>query len=122
MNIKEILLAGGSVKFAYKRKIDEWFGDIYIHLYSPSMFEGNDAEDVLVIAGSGGDFRFPISQVDEAIVKFLDLAYADENVGMFQKKAMANLKIKDYDGEPELTKLILAEARRLQAEHKKSYK
>ena len=80
MDFKEILLAGGVIKFSYKEKPKEWLGEAYMHVfifYSKPKVISNVPTIKLA---PGGRKEYPIEKIDEAIEEFQSLVFSKKNL------------------------------------------
>ena len=109
-SIKEVILNDGTIKFPYKENVNDWFSSVEIHIYRP-YFEGGVNEAEVVIAPFY--FRYPVSQMEEALDKFFEVTFGDSNIAFVFREAMENLELLDYDGDDEDTKKIENEIKRI---------
>ncbi len=91
MNIKEILLSGGSIRFSYKEKKKDWIGEARI--YSLSGGFGLKPKIILEIPTLEikGRAEFEYNDMDNAIVLFEKLVFNKKNLCFKWHEAMVNL-------------------------------
>ena len=91
MNIKDILLSGGLVKFSYKEDVKSWMGNSEI--YFPFGGFGMRPKIIVTIPTHEikGRKEFKPEEIDEAIETFTRLTFRKENLAYKMHEAMLQL-------------------------------
>lgn len=100
MDIKEILLNGGTVEFPYKEKEKEWVGKASIYYFSG----GYGCDSNIIVSVPCKDGRAEYSDIDEAIKFFLKLVFRDKNKMIGNHQAMLELEKEGYNLDLDNTK------------------
>jgi hypothetical protein len=97
MNIKEILLNGGSVSFNYKEKSKDWVGTSRILSFSGGW--GLEPKIILEIPTLKikGRKEFDFKEIDEAISVFKEITFNKKNLCYKQHESMVNLFNQGFD-------------------------
>ena len=95
MNIKEILLNGGSVKFSYKEKEEDWVSEASIYYFSGGW--GMDSKIIVTIPCEEIHGRAEYTDLDEAIDVFMKLVFREKNMMFGNHQAMLELEKEGYE-------------------------
>ena len=88
MNIKEILLSGGSVSFSYKETVTEWLGTATITSFCGG-YGMNPSINVNIPTGViHGRKSFKYDEVDKAITLFETIVFCEKNIWYKHHEAM----------------------------------
>lgn len=96
-SIKEILLNGGSVEFAFKENPKEWVGTAKMHIFSGGF--GMTPKIIVSVPCMkvGGRKEFELSDIDNAIDLFVETVLTPDNLWYKNSEAMINCCLKGYD-------------------------
>jgi hypothetical protein len=95
MNIKEILLNGGTVKFNYKEDENDWVGEASIYYFSGGY--GLESKIIVTIPCREIHGRAEYLDLDEAIDVFMKLVFRDKNIMIGNHQAMIELEKEGYE-------------------------
>jgi hypothetical protein len=93
INIKEILLNGGTVKFSYKEKEEDWVSEASIYYFSGGY--GMDSKIIVTVPCKDG--RGEYTDIDEAIDVFMKLVFREKNMMFGNHQAMIELEKEGYE-------------------------
>ena len=95
MDIKEILLNGGTVSFSYKENKEGWMQTANIH----SFVYGGICDVVVEVPTLEirGRKEFKHEEMDEAIALFKRLVFCEKNLCYKRHEALVNLKEENLD-------------------------
>lgn len=94
MNIKEILLNGGSVKFPYKEN-EDWVSEASIYYFSGGF--GMDSKIIVTIPCEEIHGRAEHTDLDKAIDVFMKLVFREKNIMFGNHQAMLELEKEGYE-------------------------
>lgn len=108
MNIKEILLSGGTVEFPYKEKKNEWVDKVSIFIYSGQL---SFKKPSIVMTGIYLERdEFGIEDLDEAIEKFEHHVFNKKNLMWKMNEVLVELSSNndfvDLDRDEDLKRVI----------------
>lgn len=95
MNIKEILLNGGTVSFTYKEKKESWVSDASICYFSGGY--GLDSKIIVTVPCEEIHGRAEYTDIDEAIDVFMKLVFREKNMMLGNHQAMLELEKEGYE-------------------------
>ena len=113
MDIKEILLAGGSVSFSYKEKVNEWVGTAKINAFSGGMGMSPCINVEIPCTDIKGRKEFNHANIDEAVSLFNNLVFREKNLCYKMAESMVELHNQGQDLDLDIPK-DLAIVRELQ--------
>jgi len=112
MDIKEILLSGGSISFSYKEKPKEWVGTAKIYSFSGGwgLKPHISVEVGTVDLAPRGKKDYDYNQIDEAVSTFKSLVFRKKNLCHKMHESMIELYNSgetdlDLDDEKDLKKV-----------------
>lgn len=94
MDIKEFLLAGGTLKASYKKEVMDWFGEISISLYGSYDYTQETKKVFVKFPSRENDF-YPLDDLDKLIEEFKEHAFGKENIAPVWREVMKELNLDD---------------------------